>query len=60
MAKTPKLNLKAGDAAPGFSAATNGGQTISLADFKGKFVLLYFYPKDDTPGCTKDPYPCPY
>jgi peroxiredoxin Q/BCP len=54
MPKEPKLKLKAGDTAPDFSApASNGGQ-ISLTDFKGKPVILYFYPKDDTPGCTKE------
>ena len=54
MAKELELKLKAGDAAPEFSAATNGGGTVSLADFKGKNVVLYFYPRDDTPGCTKE------
>ena len=54
MAKEIQLKLKAGDAAPEFSANTNGGGKISLADFKGKNVILYFYPKDDTPGCTKE------
>ena len=54
MAKEIKLKLKEGDVAPEFSAATNGGGKISLADFKGKNVILYFYPKDDTPGCTKE------
>ena len=48
------MKLKEGDIAPGFSAATNGGGRVSLADFKGKNVVLYFYPKDDTPGCTKE------
>ena len=37
-----------------FSAATNGGGNVSLSDFKGRNVILYFYPKDDTPGCTKE------
>ena len=46
--------LKEGDKAPAFSAATNGGGKISLSDFKGQSVILYFYPKDDTPGCTKE------
>ena len=46
--------LKEGDPAPAFTAATNGGGKISLADFKGKNVVLYFYPRDDTPGCTKE------
>ena len=46
--------MKEGDIAPEFSAATNGGGKISLADFKGRNVILYFYPRDDTPGCTKE------
>jgi peroxiredoxin Q/BCP len=54
MAKGVQLKLKEGDAAPDFSVATNGGGKISLAGFKGKNVILYFYPKDDTPGCTKE------
>ena len=54
MAKTPELKLKEGDVAPKFTALTNGGGKISLADFKGQNVILYFYPKDDTPGCTKE------
>jgi thioredoxin-dependent peroxiredoxin len=54
MAKEIQLKLKAGDAAPDFSAATSGGGKVSLADFNGKNVILYFYPKDDTPGCTRE------
>ena len=54
MAKELELKLKAGDVAPDFSVASNGGGKVSLADFKGKPVILYFYPKDDTPGCTKE------
>jgi peroxiredoxin Q/BCP len=46
--------LKEGDIAPPFSAPANGGKTISLKDFKGKNVILYFYPRDNTPGCTKE------
>ena len=46
--------LKAGDRAPGFSLPTGDGKTISLKDFRGKKVVLYFYPKDDTSGCTKE------
>ena len=46
--------LKAGDKAPDFTAKDQNGQTVSLADFKGKMVILYFYPKDDTPGCTAE------
>jgi thioredoxin-dependent peroxiredoxin len=54
MAKAIELKLKEGDPAPKFSALTTGGGKISLADYKGKNVILYFYPKDDTPGCTKE------
>lgn len=54
MAKAIQLKLKAGDVAPEFSVATSGGGNLSLADFKGKHIILYFYPKDDTPGCTKE------
>jgi peroxiredoxin Q/BCP len=44
--------LSEGQKAPDFKAETDGGETVSLADFSGKHVVLYFYPKDDTPGCT--------
>src|ERR1700744_6294521 len=54
MAKEIELKLKVGDVAPVFSVATSGGGKISLADYLGKNVILYFYPKDDTPGCTKE------
>jgi peroxiredoxin Q/BCP len=54
MAKAVQLKLKAGDVAPKFTVATNGGGKISLADYQGQNVILYFYPKDDTPGCTKE------
>jgi thioredoxin-dependent peroxiredoxin len=54
MAAELNLKLSEGDQAPAFTAATNGGGTVSLADFKGRPVVLYFYPKDDTPGCTKE------
>ncbi|MDR0558609.1 MAG: thioredoxin-dependent thiol peroxidase [Prevotellaceae bacterium] len=47
-------NLKRGDKAPDFSAKDQNGNTISLADFKGKKLILYFYPKDNTPGCTAE------
>jgi peroxiredoxin Q/BCP len=53
MAKTIELTLKEGDPAPEFSAPASNGTTVSLADYRGKNVILYFYPKDDTPGCTK-------
>ena len=49
-----KLKLKEGDAAPEFEAATNGGGRVSLAELQGKNVIIYFYPKDDTPGCKKE------
>lgn len=54
MAKEPVLSLKPGDPAPAFSAIATDGSTIRLADLKGHPVILYFYPKDDTPGCTKE------
>src|SRR5947209_10715903 len=54
MAKEPQLKLKEGDKAPDFSADTGGGGRASLSDFKGKNVVLYFYPRDNTPGCTKE------
>lgn len=44
--------LKEGSKAPVFKAPDQNGKTVSLSDFKGKKVILYFYPKDDTPGCT--------
>jgi len=46
--------LKEGDKAPGFTAKDQNGKTVSLSDFSGKHVILYFYPKDDTPGCTAE------
>lgn len=46
--------LKKGDKAPDFTAKDQNGKTVSLSDFKGKNVILYFYPKDDTPGCTAE------
>ncbi len=46
--------LKAGDKAPDFQALTDAGDTVSLKDFRGKKVILYFYPKDNTPGCTQE------
>jgi len=46
--------LAIGDTAPDFSVPTDGGGQISLSDLKGKIVVLYFYPKDDTPGCTNE------
>lgn len=46
--------LKEGDLAPDFSLPSSIGKNISIEDYKGKRVILYFYPKDDTPGCTKE------
>jgi thioredoxin-dependent peroxiredoxin len=55
--------LRIGDTAPDFEAATDTGDRVKLSDYRGKRVVLYFYPKDDTPGCTtqscgfRDNYP---
>jgi len=46
------MKLKVGDAAPPFRAKVTDGSEVSLADYAGKKLVLYFYPKDDTPGCT--------
>jgi peroxiredoxin Q/BCP len=46
--------LEVGDKAPAFSLKDTNGKTVKLADFKGKKVVLYFYPRDMTPGCTKE------
>ena len=54
MAKGIILALKEGDPAPDFSGATSGGGRVSLADYRGRNLVLYFYPRDDTPGCTKE------
>jgi peroxiredoxin Q/BCP len=48
------MSVNEGDKAPAFSMPTDGGGTINLKDLKGKNVVLYFYPKDSTPGCTKE------
>lgn len=47
-------SLKAGDKAPNFSGTIENGETVSLADYKGKKLILFFYPKDNTPGCTAE------
>lgn len=54
MPKEPTLSLKPGDLAPDFSAAATDGSTISLAALRGKPVILYFYPRDNTPTCNKE------
>jgi peroxiredoxin Q/BCP len=46
--------IEEGDKAPGFSLVSTNGEKIALEDFEGETVVLYFYPKDDTPGCTKE------
>ncbi len=46
--------LKVGQKAPAFVTLNDAGEKVRLSDFKGKKVVLYFYPKDDTPGCTKE------
>lgn len=56
-------DVSVGAQAPDFSAATESGEQVSLSSYRGKRVVLYFYPKDDTPGCTtqacgfRDQYP---
>ena len=46
-------HLKAGDRAPHFEGTTTDGHKVSLADYRGRKLVMYFYPRDDTPGCTK-------
>ena len=48
------MTLSAGDKAPDFTMPIDGGGMVSLAGLKGRPVVLYFYPRDDTPGCTKE------
>ena len=48
------MPVKVGDTAPNFTLSAQNGSTVSLQDFRGKNVVLYFYPKDDTPGCTTE------
>lgn len=48
------MSLKVGDIAPDFSVNDQHGKPVKLSDFKGKKVVLYFYPKDNTPGCTAE------
>jgi peroxiredoxin Q/BCP len=54
MAKPIELKLKEGDVAPDFTTTSHDRRIVSLASFRGKNVILYFYPKDSTPGCTKE------
>jgi peroxiredoxin Q/BCP len=48
-----ETTLSVGDPAPEFALVADNGKTVKLSDFGGKMVVLYFYPKDDTPGCTR-------
>ena len=50
----PTHELAAGDQAPDFTLSSSSGKSVKLSDLKGRNVVLYFYPKDDTPGCTKE------
>ena len=54
MSSPESAGLKEGDFAPEFKLPSTSGKPISLRDFRGKQVVVYFYPKDDTPGCTKE------
>lgn len=54
MAKKVELALKVGDVAPEFAVPATDGQVVRLSALRGRHVILYFYPKDDTPGCTKE------
>lgn len=51
---TPMTHLQEGDTAPDFASTLSTGEAVSLSDFAGKKLVLYFYPKDDTPGCTAE------
>ena len=48
------MKIKVGDTAPVFESTDQDGKKVTLSDFKGKKVVLYFYPKDNTPGCTAE------
>jgi len=52
MTETQELHLKPGDAAPDFDLLDQHGNTVRLSDYRGQKLLIYFYPKADTPGCT--------
>ena len=54
MRKEPMAELKVGQKAPDFTLLDDAGEKVNLSDLKGKKVVLYFYPKDDTPGCTTE------
>lgn len=54
MATIPKSNLKIGDKAPPFALLADSGGKVSLSGLRGQIIVLYFYPKDDTSGCTAE------
>jgi peroxiredoxin Q/BCP len=54
MSKAESAGPKVGQRAPDFSVTNDAGQKVKLSDLKGKKIVLYFYPKDDTPGCTAE------
>lgn len=53
-AKPETATLVVGEQAPGFTLPSNEGRDLSLSDFRGKNVIVYFYPRDETPGCTRE------
>ena len=53
-AKAKASNIEVGASAPDFTLPTDGGGAVTLSKLKGKAVILYFYPRDDTPGCTAE------
>jgi peroxiredoxin Q/BCP len=54
MEETVNTNIKVGDSAPAFVLQDQSGKVQKLSDYKGRWLLVYFYPKDDTPGCTTE------
>ena len=48
------MTVRIGDPAPNFTIPADDGETVALSDLRGSKIVLYFYPKDDTPGCTKE------